>query len=148
MSEDVPVKTTIEVIAHAKQGSDDSFDMMPMMMMVFGVMMMTVMIMVMDSVSGIEAYTQAITPQGVSEGYVLTATTCIQTLEFDTPLQSIVVRNDGDSTVYLMLNTSNGMPSVVRAWEAFSVDYDIHCIEKLFYYTTTGTALLRVTGLY
>jgi len=117
-----------------------------MMLGIFMIMIIAVAIPVVVNVAQTAVASQGILAQGLNEPYGLTAKSTVQELAFTQPMQSVMITNDGTTTVYAKVNSLNNQANEIKTGETLVFDYNTHVIERVFYYTLSGQSDIRITG--
>lgn len=126
---------------------DDDDDMMgTMMTCMFMVILVAAMVPTIVNMVQATVAAQGVLAQGLNEPYSLTAKATTQELTFSQAMQSVMITNDGATTVYAKINSLNAKANEVRAGETLELDYNTHVIDRVFYYTISGQSNIRITG--
>jgi len=113
------------------------------------VMVMAMFMMQFFNNNRIVSYVQNLTPMGFVESYSLGVNSTEQELVFVNVLQGMTITNDGGYSVFVKVNSSTNNPSEIKPGECLPLNFDIHVIERIYYFTLVGgVSHVRVDGIY
>jgi len=116
---------------------------------IFMIMTMTLLVMVLAKITALVSYVQDLRPQGFVESHNLEVSPTVQEFAFSNVLQGMVIQNDGSVSVFVKVNSSNNNPSEIKPGEAIPINFDVHVIERIYYYTLVGgVSRIRIDGIY
>ena len=116
---------------------------------IFMIMTMTLLVMVLAKITALVSYVQDLRPQGFVESHNLEVSPTVQEFAFSNVLQGMVIQNDGSVSVFVKVNSSNNNPSEIKPGEVIPINFDVHVIERIYYYTLVGgVSRIRIDGIY
>ena len=116
---------------------------------IFMIMTMTLLVMVLAKITAVVSYVQDVRPQGFVEAHNLEVSPTVQEFAFSNVLQGMVIQNDGSVSVFVKVNSSNNNPSEIKPGEVIPINFDVHVIERIYYYTLVGgVSRIRIDGIY
>jgi len=141
------VITVADTVKSGPVQQDDFFDLTAVDMMF--VMVMSFVMMLFFNNNRIVSYVQSLTPMGFVEPHSLDVNPTEKELVFANVLQGMTITNDGSYSVFVKVNSSTNNPSEIKPGECMLINFSVHAIERIFYFTLVGgISRMRVDGVY